>query len=144
LLEDVLGWVAVLIGAVLMFFLDWPIIDPVLSIGIAIFILVNVVKSLNKVTKLLLQAVPEGIDLDSIRKIIVEFESIKDIHDLHVWSMDGEYIVLTVHLVLEEDKTIESLTNLKKRIREGLKLHGIDHATLEFEMIGEECVFIDC
>jgi cobalt-zinc-cadmium efflux system protein len=144
LLEDVLGWVAVLIGAIIMYFFDLPIIDPILSILIAGFILFNVIRSLNKVTKVLLQGVPESIDLDQINKSLTAFDNIHDVHDLHVWSMDGQYTVLTVHLVLDHQIAGDQLSDLKKTIREALKKERIDHATLEFEQIGEECVFLEC
>jgi cobalt-zinc-cadmium efflux system protein len=144
LLEDVLGWVAVLIGAIIMYFFDLPIIDPILSILIAGFILFNVIRSLNKVTKVLLQGVPDSIDMDHLHKTLIAFDKIHDVHDLHVWSMDGQYTVLTVHLVLQQNMAGDQLSELKKTIRDALKKEGIDHATLEFELVGEECVFLEC
>lgn len=144
LLEDVLGWVAVLIGSVIMYFYDVPVIDPLLSIGIALFLLYNVLKSLNKVTKVLLQGVPESINLENIHKIFKDYTHIQDVHDLHVWTMDGEYMVLTAHLVLRENKNVAEIGVMKTDLRKELKGEGIDHATLEFEMEGDECVFLNC
>ena len=144
LLEDVLGWVAVLIGSVIMYFYDAPFLDPLLSIGIALFLLYNVMKSLNKVTKVFLQGVPESINLEKIHSIFRNYKDIQDIHDLHIWTMDGEYMVLTAHLVLRENKNVAEIGIMKTDLRKELKAEGIDHATLEFEMEGDECVFINC
>jgi cobalt-zinc-cadmium efflux system protein len=144
LLEDVLGWVAVLIGAIVMFFFDLPIIDPILSILIAAYVLFNVYRNLKTTFFIVMQGVPSETDLQTIRDYLLSVEGVNDIHDLHVWSMDGNYNVLTVHLTISEDKLIEELSELKKVIRHSLLDLGIAHATLEFEIESEKCVLIDC
>jgi cobalt-zinc-cadmium efflux system protein len=145
LLEDVLGWVAVLIVSIIMQFWDVPILDPILSIGIAIFILFNVFKNGKQSIKIILQIVPEGISVDKIKLKLLENKDIKSMHDLHIWSMDGEYNIFTAHLVVH-DNTIssEKRAQIKSEIRQ--LLHDdfhLEHITLEIE-VSEDCDYIDC
>lgn len=84
LLEDVLGWAAILVGSVLMFFFDWPFIDPLLSILISIYILVHVSQSIRESMRILLQATPESVDIRHIRERILLLPGISDVHDMHV------------------------------------------------------------
>ena len=95
LLEDALGWIAVLIGAVVMYFYDVPILDPILSLMIASWILFNVYRNLRKIFHILLQATPKGIDIEEITAHIQGIPGVLGVHDCHVWSMDGEYNVMT-------------------------------------------------
>lgn len=144
LLEDVLGWVAVLIGALCMFFFDLPIIDPILSVLIACFILYNVIKNLKSTFDIILQSSPHNMDTEKINHYLLSHNEIIEAHDIHTWSMDGQYNILTVHLVLDQNYSLDSLNSLKSKIRDGLHELGIEHATLEFETENEKCVFLDC
>lgn len=136
-LEDVLGWVAVLIGAVVMTFVNIPILDPILSIGIALYILFNVYKNIRFVLKIILQAVPENLSEIELKKQIAEFTEITEIHDIHCWSMDGIYNVVTFHAVLSDNKTQSELEQLKGKIKSKLLHSNINHITIEFEI--ENC-----
>ena len=89
LLEDVLGWVAVLIGSVIIRYTGWYFIDPLLSVGIGVFILTNVCRNLYAIFRILLQGAPEHMPEDKIRAILLEVPNVKDVHDLHVWTLDG-------------------------------------------------------
>ncbi|MEZ5008124.1 MAG: cation diffusion facilitator family transporter [Chitinophagales bacterium] len=142
LLEDVLGWVAVLIGSIVMYFTNWYIIDPILSFGIAAFILFNVYKGLKSSLKIILQAIPENVEMDKIEAEILAVEGVSSIHDLHVWSMDGEKNVLTVHIVLTNGFTKQH--KIKSAISKAMLAFQINHCTIETEVEGEECVLIDC
>ncbi len=144
LLEDVFGWVAILIGSVVMYFFDLPIIDPILSVGISLFILFNVYRNLRQSLKIVLQAIPLDVDQDAVLDYLNSLEEVNEAHDLHIWSMDGEYNVLTTHLVLEQNLPVAELQTLKKKIRAGLHDLGIEHTTLEFELKDEDCVYEDC
>lgn len=137
LLEDVLGWVAVLIGAVIMYFFDTPIIDPLLSLGIALFILFNVYKNLRETIQIVMQGTPNAVNIEGIRNYLLGLPAIKKVSDLHVWSMDGEYTILSAHLVLENEVSIKEMTALKVEIRKQLKKLHIEHPTLEFEQEDE-------
>ncbi|MEM9834778.1 MAG: cation diffusion facilitator family transporter, partial [Bacteroidota bacterium] len=109
LMEDALGWVAVLIGSAVMLVTNWVIIDPLLSVGIALFILWNAFKNLRKVLMIFLQATPENLDIERVRQKLLAINGVIDIHDTHLWTMDGQYHILSAHLVVEEDKRLNEL-----------------------------------
>ncbi len=139
LLEDVLGWAAVLIGAGVMYFVDAPFIDPLLSIAISGFILFNVYRNIRQSLRIILQGSPEMISVDEIEKAILKIDNVVDVHDLHVWSVDGQYNVLTVHVVFSDTLPMEQLHNLKSNVREKLLSLGVQHCTIELETSGEVC-----
>ena len=143
LLEDVLGWVAVLIGSIIIYFTDWYIIDPILSLGIALFILFNVYKGLKTSFNIILQAVPDEMSIDEIQDKLVQIKGVQSIHDLHIWSLDGERNVLTVHVVIDDELDLP-IPDLKMSINQEMKKLGISHCTIETEKEGEECVLVDC
>jgi cobalt-zinc-cadmium efflux system protein len=140
-LEDVLGWVAILVGAGIMYFFNIPVIDPVLSVGIGLFILFNVYKNIRETLHIILQGIPADIDIADISEQLQQFKGIEDIHDLHVWSVDGNYNILTVHIVMNKSLEMAEITKLKELIRNSLKQKGIQHATIEFETADERCDF---
>lgn len=139
LLEDVLGWFATLIAAILIQFFSWPIIDPILAMGIALFILFNVYKNLKKAAKIILQATPDGIDIDKIHKTLRSTNGVSNFHDCHVWSLDGQFNILSVHLTVDKKENLESLSKIKENTKHKLLLLKIDHATIEFETEDENC-----
>lgn len=139
LLEDVLGWVAVLIGAVVIYFTQWTIVDPILSLGVAVYILFNAVKSLRAVLRIFLQATPDDVNIEQMKQDMLAVAGVVDLHDTHVWTMDGQYNVLTVHLVIPENKTLLELRSIKSQVYEELKKHRIHHITIQFEVPGEVC-----
>ncbi len=138
MLEDVLGWVVVLIGAIVMRVangaIDLSVIDPLMSIGIAIFILINAINNLREVVDLFLAKLPEGFDIDEIKEHVCHIDGVVDVHHIHIWSMDGQNHYATLHVVVNGDHK-----QIKEKVREELKEHGIGHATLELENEGEEC-----
>ena len=129
MLEDTLGWVVVLIGAIIMNFTNIKIIDPIMSIGVAIFILIHSIKNFKKVLDLFLEKTPENINIDELKKHLLEIKDVDDIHHIHIWSMDGINNYATMHIV---SKT-KNIVKLKKEIREELEEHNICHAILETE-----------
>jgi len=134
MLEDVLGWVVVLVGAVVMRFTDFVRIDPIMSIGVAVFILVNAVKNLKEIMDLFLEKTPEGTDIEKIVAHIMEIDGVLNVHHVHVWSMDAQNNYATMHIVTNADSH-----EIKEKVREELGEHGIGHATLELEAEGEHC-----
>lgn len=144
LLEDVLGWLAVLAGAGVMYFVDAPIIDPLLSFAITLFILFNVFRNMRESLRIILQGSPAKLDIEAVKNSLLEMEEVCSVHDLHTWSVDGEYNVLTIHVVLNENTTMEDQQKLKIRIRESLLSLGVQHCTIEFELPGEECEMEGC
>jgi len=144
LLEDVLGWVAILVGSIVMYFFDVPVLDPILSVAIACFVLFNVYKNLRQSLHIILQGIPEELNLNEIKEVILQLEAIESVHDLHVWTADGSYNVLTVHVVLAKEMGMEKLAELKDEIRNVLYNIEIEHVTIEFEMADEHCTFEKC
>lgn len=134
MLEDVLGWIVVLIGAILMRFTDFGVIDPLLSIGVAVFILVNAIRNMKAVLDVFLEKTPSNIDINEIKEHIMEIDGVLDVHHIHIWSMDGESNFATMHVVTESDSH-----SIKDAVRCELKEHGIGHATLELEGAKEHC-----
>ena len=135
LLEDVFGWVAVMVGSIIMMFVDAPFIDPLLSLLISGFILYNVFKNLRQCVTVLLQGVPEEIDLLSVEERIRQVPKINDLYDLHIWSMDGHHGIMTVNLQVSEDYQLSELDTIREDVREALKEWHIDHFTIEFERV---------
>lgn len=140
LLEDVLGWVAVLIGAIVMTFVDWPIIDPLLSIAFTLFILLNVVRNLVETMRLFTQANPNPQLYDDVQTSIREIEHVANIHHMHLWSLDGESHVLTAHIELDEDfNDSERYLAVKEAINQAVAKFEIFHTTIELEFKSEAC-----
>ncbi|MDD2583849.1 MAG: cation diffusion facilitator family transporter [Bacteroidales bacterium] len=137
LMEDVLGWVAVLIGGILMHFWNATFIDPLLSILITIWVLYNVYKNLTSTIAIMLQQVPEGVDLEALKKEFATIENAHSLHDLHVWSLDGESHIMSVHLVMQENVTRDQVQQAKQRLKELANNKGIGHVTVEVEFIDE-------
>ena len=129
MLEDVLGWVVVLIGAIIMNFTDIKIIDPIMSIGVALFILLSSISNLKTVLDIFLEKVPEDINIENLKKHLLEIDGVDDIHHIHIWSMDGYNNCATMHVVTKNN----NVDKLKKEIREELEEHNICHAILETE-----------
>ena len=134
MLEDVLGWIVVLVGAIVMRFTDISVIDPLMSIGVAAFIFVNAIRNLKEAIDLFLEKTPHGIDVHELCEHLTHIEGVQDVHHVHVWSMDGHNNYATLHVVAEGDAH-----HIKHAIREELAEHGIAHATLELEAPGEHC-----
>ena len=139
LLEDVLGWVAVLIGSVIIRYTGWYFIDPLLSVGIGVFILTNVCRNLYAIFRILLQATPEHMPEDKIKVILLEVPNVKDVHDLHVWTLDGERNIASAHLIVADDISRADAIRVKHDAVDRLKEAGIDHLTVEIEFEGEGC-----
>jgi len=139
LLEDVLGWVAVFIVSIVLMFKPWPILDPILSIGFTLFILFNVFRNLKETLMLFLQATPDEEQLSKIRSDLLANDKVSDLHHFHIWSLDGERNVMTVHLVLDEDVSLELLQSLKENIHSSLEKYKFEHTTVELEFANEQC-----
>ncbi len=134
MLEDVLGWIVVLIGAVVMKFTDFKIIDPVMSIAVAIFILINALSNMKEILSLFFEKVPENINVEELEEHILGIEGVLGLHHIHIWSIDGQRIFATMHIV-----TNQNGEEMKKKVRSELSEHGISHATLELEKENENC-----
>jgi cobalt-zinc-cadmium efflux system protein len=143
LLEDTLGWGAVLIGAGIMAIWDVPIIDPILSIGISLFVLWNVGRNLSNVVKVFLQTAPDSFDADDFESKVKAIPKVECLHHVHVWSLDGESHVLTSHVLMQADTSRREILKLKRQIRAVLDPDDFKHVTVDVELQGEECLASD-
>ena len=139
LIEDAIGWLAVLIVSIILLFKDIYYLDPLLSLFVSGFVLFNVVKNLKKTINLFLQGVPDTIKIPEIEAEILKMEKVEDIHHTHIWSLDGEHHVLTTHIVLCLDSKKEDIRKIKDGIREMAEKYDLSHTTVEFEYLEEDC-----
>jgi len=144
LLEDLLGWVAVLIIAFVMLFADIPFLDPLLSLIITSYVLFRVLTNLRRGYRLFLQAVPEGVNIRDIELALASIPGVQAVHDTHIWSLDGDAHVLSVHLVVARGTDLETCAVIKEEARELLRSKKIAHSTIEFETDQENCGMGEC
>ncbi len=143
LLEDVLGWVAVLIGAIVIYYTGWYWIDGVLTLAVAVFIGYNATQNSIATMKILLQSVPENVDAKQLSDEIRLLHGVEDIHDLHIWTMDGNFHIGSLHAVVntayknEENHILDSILQLMKK-------HNIHHPTVQMETTLINCQLISC
>lgn len=139
LMEDVLGWAAVLVVAVVLLFIDLPILDPILSILITVYILYNVVINLKETISVFLQSVPSEIDVAEIQKKINALQGVVSSHHTHVWSLDGEHHVLSTHVNIGEQADRRQASRIKEQLKELLQPYQIGHLTIEIEYGEDDC-----
>ncbi len=139
MLEDVLGWVVVLVGALVMRFTDWVFLDPLMSVGVAVFILIHAMGNLKEIAHLFLEKTPDGISVEELSHHLTELEGVVSVHHIHVRSLDGNRHYATLHAVVESDPAAA-----KAAIRAELAAHGIAHATIETESPDEVCAETKC
>lgn len=135
IMEDVLGWIGVLVISIVMIFANLPILDPILSISITIWVLYNVYKNLKATFNILLQAFPKDVDVKKLTKEIEAIDNVISIHDLHIWTQDGNSHVMTLHIVAEKN-----YETIKNKVREIANTFNIDHVTIELEGEDSACV----
>ncbi len=139
MLEDVLGWAIVLVGSIVMRFTDFALLDPLLSVAVAAYILIHAVSGLKEAMELFLEKTPEGIDIAEIKEHLLHVDGVLDVHHIHVWSMDGMRNYATMHIMAKGDHQ-----QVKRDVRAELLEHGIAHATLELENENEQCYEEHC
>lgn len=139
LLEDVLGWTAVLAGGLVMTFWNVPVLDPLLSVVIALFVSVNVVRQLNRVFRVFLQSAPDSFDLAQFEHAVTAIPAVQSVHHTHPWSIDGEHHVLTTHVVVPAAIPREDVVEVKQRVRDLLDHRVFEHVTVEVEFGEDDC-----
>lgn len=140
MMEDVLGWVVVLIGALVIKVTEINMIDSILSIGVACYVLIHALTSFKDIVDLFLTKVPSGVNVSELSKHILEIDGVEDVHHVHVWSMDGVNNYATMHIVSNK----KDIYKIKKSIREELEEHGINHVTIEIDNNKDECSDKEC
>lgn len=145
LLEDVLGWAAVLLASIVMQFWELPVLDPLLSVGITLFIFYNVYKNLKESLRILLQGTPQGLTVKDLTATIVTFEGIAAVDDCKLWTMDGEYHIASLWVRLEDTVDVASEQTVKNQLKQ--RLHdsfGVEHTTIEIVRGLKECKETHC
>ena len=130
-LEDTLGWVAVILMAIVLRFTDWYILDPLLSLVISFFILSKALPRFWRTLKIFLDAVPEGVDIQKIKTDLAELDHVASINQLNLWTMDGLEKNAIVHVCLKE---MEHMETCKESIRIFLKDCGFQNITIEVDV----------
>lgn len=133
MLEDVLGWVVVLIGAVVMRFTSAVWLDAVMSIGVAVFVLYHAVRNLKEVGDIVLEKMPYGLNREELTTQLEAIDGVQAVHHLHVWSMDGHHHLATLYADADEES--------KEKIRCCLAEYGIVHVTIETGDEPSACAF---
>ena len=129
-LEDTLGWLAVILMAIVLRFTDWYILDPLLSLVISIFILIKAIPRFWSTLKIFLDAVPEGVDIKQVMSDLEELDNVASLNQLNLWTMDGLEKNAIVHVCLKE---IEQMETCKEFIRNLLKDCGFQNITIEVD-----------
>lgn len=143
LFEDVLGWVAVFIVSIVMIFKNIPILDPILSILITIYILYRVIINLKKTFSIFLQAVPEGVSIKQIEDKILKIDNVLNVHHTHIWSIDSLNNVLSTHIVVKDNTTVKEIIDIKRKAKEIMESLNLEHSTIEVECESEFCKLRD-
>ncbi len=129
-LEDTLGWVAVILMAIVLRFTDWYILDPLLSLVISFFILSKAIPRFWSTLKIFLDAVPEGVDIKQVKSDLEQLDHVASINQLNLWTMDGLEKNAIVHVCL---KKMEHMEVCKEAIRAMLKDYGFQNITIEVD-----------
>ena len=130
LLGDCLGWVAVLLGSIVMIFVKVPLLDPILSVCISLYILYNVVHNLVVAFRIVLEGTPANIDYKILKAEVSALPSIAELTDLRVWSLDNEHHAAEVHLTTSLN-SLKEIEEIKKSLRTILDSYGVMISTIE-------------
>lgn len=139
LIEDVLGWAAVLVVSIVLMIKDIPYLDPALSIFITAYVLWNVIKRLKETVYLFLQGSPDEVSVEEINRKLLDQDYVASTHHMHLWSLDGEHHVFSTHLILKNVDSYEEVLAVKKKIRELLRPYNFSHCTIEVELDENSC-----
>lgn len=144
MLEDVLGWVTLLITSIIMHYTDILILDALLSIGFTAFIVYHALKNLNQVFKIFLEATPTNIDINDITDKLEKVDNVAKIHHFHLWTLEGHYSLCTFHAVVKDNLQPKDIINSQNNMLSLLKKEGIKHATIQIEFESYKCEDYDC
>ncbi|MHC1775420.1 MAG: cation diffusion facilitator family transporter [Lentimicrobium sp.] len=139
LVEDTLGWMAVLVGAIIMKFTGFGWIDPLLGVLIAFYIIFNALKNLKDALIIFLQAIPDNANQEQIESSLLSIAGIESLHDIRTWSIDGTTHVYTLHIVTVPGFKSGDYPLLKQKVRNHLALLGFDYVTIEIDGYDEHC-----
>lgn len=139
MLSDTLSWIAILIGCLVMHFTGITIIDPIMSIGIAVFIIFNALKNAKIILDIFLEKTPKNVNPQKIQKALRKIDGVTDVHHFHVRSLDGTNNYATLHVVVQRYSQ-----KVKQQIKDELVKQNVHHSTIELELKDETCNDHDC
>lgn len=144
LVSDSVASVGVLVAGALMYWFGWYVVDPLVSLALAAWMIKESIGLLRTALRILMQGVPDGIELTLLETAIMEQGEVVGVHDLHVWAMTPSNIVLSAHVVLTcglaEGERLAALAGLKGMLHDQF---GVEHATLESET-SDTCAGMSC
>ncbi len=144
LLEDIFGWIAILTISIVNMIISVQILDPILAIMFTLIITFNVFRNLKQIMLIFLQSTPPEINIDDIEEKIKSIKNVISVHDTHIWTIDGEYNILTAHVVLKDSTNVSKIQKTKSEIRKTMMMFNVQHTTVEFETENEYCDFKNC
>jgi cobalt-zinc-cadmium efflux system protein len=144
LMSDAIVSLGIVIGGIMMFYLKWFWLDPLISIIIAIIILLSTWQLLKQSLRLSLDGVPQNISVAEIKAIAMKMSGVKDFHHVHVWAMSTTKNALTAHLVLSSNLSQQQQRIIKHDLKHELEHKNIHHITLETENEDELCETEEC
>lgn len=144
MIEDTVIWLFILTGSICIKVFDSVIIDPILSLLIAVYILYQVYKYMKNIYNIFMEKVPKNVKIDEIKKDIEENENIDNVHHIHIWSMDGVNNYMTAHIHLNKVLSEEEIIKTKNDVKNKLMEDKINHITLEVEYFNERCDSSKC
>jgi cobalt-zinc-cadmium efflux system protein len=121
-----------------------PILDPLLAIVFTLVILFNVFKSFKQIASIFLQGVPSNVDINEVERKIQKLNGVESVHDTHIWTMDDENNVLTLHVVVKNKTSYSKMKEIKCKVREIAQKMNIQHITVETEERNETCEYEKC
>ncbi len=144
LFEDVLGWIVVLIGSVFVWLFNFYILDPILSILVTIYVLVHAIMHLVEAVNIVLEKTPKDFKYDELNEAIGQIENVKSLHHLHIWTLDGEKVLGTLHIVVDDNTEPLQISKIKTNVCEVAKNYNISHITIQVDYEHEHCEELVC
>ena len=136
-LGDMLGSVGAIAAALLIYFFDWGIADPIASVIVSILIIISGWRVTRDSFHILMEGAPVQVKMEEVKSSLFEISKVKDIHDLHVWSITSGVLMLSCHITIDEDGVHDTVLHEAQSI-----LHeqfGVDHSTIQIEKNGFGC-----
>lgn len=136
MLSDSLSSVAVILGAVVIYYFRINWLDAILTMAIALYIAKESLEIFLRSVDILMQSAPKNVDIDELVSRVKELSDVENIHHVHLWNLDDKTIFLEAHVNLKEDISVSKSMVIQKDIEKVLSEFGINHVTLQFEYNG--------
>ena len=144
ILEDVLGWIVVFIGSIFLWAFNIVWLDSVMSIGIAIFVLFHAVKNLIEIFNIFMEKAPNKIKISNLKEHLLKNKLIKNLHHVHVWTLDGQVVIATCHIIVGDEAKKEDIVKIKNFVKQEANEFDIDEIVVEIEFENEMCEVEKC